>query len=394
MAISARIRTSIQNSSWIRRMFEEGAELKARLGPDQVFDFTLGNPDLEPPPRFKEELVKAARDPRPGLHSYMPNAGLLPTRQALAEMLSRIHNLEFKAHDVVLTCGASGGLNVILKALLDPGDEVVVLAPYFPEYLFYADNHGGVPQVVETDEHFQLDLDRLAAALSPRTRAVIINSPNNPTGQIYDAAALQEVGRFLTHHAGRHGRPVYLVADEPYRHLVYDGALVPSVFAAYPNTLLATSFSKDLSIPGERLGYVAVSPLATGRGELEGAMVLANRILGFVNAPALIQRVVASLTDVSLDITPYLRRRDLFCDILAAAGYEFLRPKGAFYLFPRVPGGDDLSFVARLKEKNILAVPGRGFGRAGYFRLAFCVSEKVIEAAAPGFARAREKVRG
>ncbi|MGB8992176.1 MAG: pyridoxal phosphate-dependent aminotransferase [Desulfobaccales bacterium] len=394
MAISARIRTSIQNSSWIRRMFEEGAELKARLGADQVFDFTLGNPDLEPPPRFKEELVKAARDPGARLHSYMPNAGLLGTRQALAKTLSRIHHLEFKAQDVVLTCGASGGLNVILKALLDPGDEVVILAPYFPEYLFYADNHGGVPQVVETDEHFQPDLDRLAAALSPRTRAVMINSPNNPTGQIYDAAALQEVGRFLTHHAGRHGRPVYLVADEPYRHLVYDGAEVPSVFTAYPNTLLATSFSKDLSIPGERLGYVAVSPLATGRGELEGAMVLANRILGFVNAPALMQRVVGSLADVSLDIAPYLRRRDLFCDILAEAGYEFIRPKGAFYLFPQAPGGDDLSFVARLKEENILAVPGRGFGRAGYFRLAFCVSEQVIRAAAPGFVRAREKARG
>jgi aspartate aminotransferase len=394
MAIAARIRTSIQNSSWIRRMFEEGAELKARLGPDQVYDFTLGNPDLEPPPRFKEELVKAARDPSPGLHSYMPNAGLLHTRQALAQMLSRIHHLEFKAHDLVLTCGASGGLNVILKALLDPGDEVVVLAPYFPEYLFYADNHRGIPKVVETDKHFQLDLDRLEAALSPRTRAVIINSPNNPTGQIYEAAALKEVGRFLTHHAGRHGRPVYLVADEPYRHLVYDGNQVPSVFEAYPNTLLATSFSKELSIPGERLGYVAVSPMATGRGELEGAMVLANRILGFVNAPALIQRVVASLTDVSLDITPYRRRRDLFCDILAEAGYEFLRPKGAFYLFPRAPGEDDLSFVDRLKEENILAVPGRGFGRAGYFRLAFCASEQVIRAAAPGFARAREKAGG
>jgi aspartate aminotransferase len=394
MAISARIRDAIQNSSWIRRMFEEGAELKVRLGPDKVYDFTLGNPDLEPPPGFKEELVQAARDQSPRLHSYMPNAGLMHTRQALAGMLSRLHGLPFAAHDLIITCGASGGLNVILKALLDPGDEVVVLAPYFPEYLFYADNHGGVARVVETDEHFQPDLDRLAAALSPRTRAVIVNSPNNPTGQIYDAATLKELGRLLTHHAGRHGRPVYLVGDEPYRHLVYDGAEVPSIFAAYPNTLLATSFSKDLSIPGERLGYVAVSPRATGRGELEGAMVLANRILGFVNAPALMQRVVANLTDVTLDITPYLRRRDLFCDVLAAAGYDFLRPQGAFYLFPQAPGGDDLDFVARLKEENILAVPGRGFGRAGYFRLAFCASEKVIVAAAPGFARAREKMKG
>jgi len=375
-------------------MFEEGSELKARLGADKVFDFTLGNPDLEPPPRFKEELVKAARDPSPRLHSYMPNAGLLPTRQALAGMLRRLHGLEFKAQDLILTCGASGGLNIILKALLDPGDEVVVLAPYFPEYLFYADNHGGVPRVVETDAHFQPNLERLAAALSPRTRAVLVNSPNNPTGQIYDETTLRELGRLLAHHAGRHGRPVYLVGDEPYRHLVYDGVEVPSIFGVYPNTLLTTSFSKDLSIPGERLGYVAVSPRATGRGELEGALVLANRILGFVNAPALMQRVVANLTDVSLDITPYLRRRDLFCDVLAAAGYDFLRPKGAFYLFPQAPGGDDLGFVARLKEENILAVPGRGFGRAGYFRLAFCVSEKVIEAAAPGFARARGKAIG
>jgi aspartate aminotransferase len=309
-------------------------------------------------------------------------------------MLSRLHGLEFKTQDLVVTCGASGGLNIILKAILDPGDEVVILAPYFPEYRFYADNHGGVARVAETDEHFRPDLNRLNAALGPKTRAVIINSPNNPTGQIYDAATLKEMGHLLTHHAGRHGRPVYLVADEPYRHLVYDGVHVPSVFAAYPHTLLATSFSKDLSIPGERLGYVAVSPMAAGRGELEGALVLANRILGFVNAPALMQRVVAAVADVTLDIAPYARRRELFCEVLSRAGYKFLKPAGAFYLFPQAPGGDDLKAVACLKAENILAVPGRGFGRAGYFRLAFCVSEQVIAAAAPGFARARSKMAG
>jgi len=394
MAISARIRNAMQNSSWIRRMFEEGAQLKARLGADQVFDFTLGNPDLEPPRQVKEELVNAAADPRPGLHKYMPNAGLLNTRQALADMLCRDHRLDFTAQDLILTCGAAGGLNIVLKALLDPGDEVLILAPYFPEYLFYADNHGGIARVAETDENFEIDLYRLGEALSPRTRAVIINSPNNPTGQMYDAATLKELGRFLGHHAGRHGRPVYLIADEPYRHIVYDGVQAPGVFAAYPDTLLVTSFSKDLSIPGERLGYVAVSPRAAGRSELEGAMVLANRILGFVNAPAFMQRVVASLTDVTLDITPYARRRELFCDLLAGAGYNFLKPKGAFYLFPQAPGGDDLRFVAALKEENILAVPGRGFGRPGYFRLAFCVSEQVIQAAAPGFARAMQKMSG
>jgi len=390
MGVSQRIQTAIAGSSWIRRMFEEGAELKARLGPDKVCDFTLGNPDLEPPPEFKEELLNLARDPRPGLHSYMPNAGLPEVRQVLARHLSRLHHLEFQTDDVILTCGAAGALNIILKAILDPGDEVVVFSPYFPEYLFYADNHGGVAKVVETDEHFQIDLNRLEAALTPRTRAVLVNSPNNPTGQVYDAKTLKELGRFLIHHGGRHGSPVYLVGDEPYRRLVYDGLELPSLFAAYPHTILATSFSKDLSIPGERLGYAAVSPRATGRGELVAGMILANRILGFVNAPALVQRAAAKLTGVSVDVTRYARRRDLMARVLTEAGYEFVMPRGAFYFFPQAPGGDDLALVARLKEENILAVPGRGFGRAGRFRLAFCVPEAAIERSAEGFARVRK----
>lgn len=388
MPISSRIKAAMAGASWIRRMFEEGAELKAKLGADRVFDFTLGNPDLEPPPQFKEQLLAAVKDPAPGLHCYMPNAGLAPTRHALAQHLGRLHQLDFKTDDVLMTVGAAGALNIILKALLDPGDEVIVFAPYFVEYLPYVDNHGGVAKVVETDDRFQLDLNRLEQALTPRTRAVIINSPNNPTGQVYEAAALKELGRFLTHHAGRHGRPVYLVADEPYRRIVYDGQELSSIFAAYPDTLLATSFSKDLSIPGERLGYAAVSPRAAGRGELFAGMVLANRILGFVNAPALMQRVVAHLTEVSVDIAPYIRRRKLFCEVLERAGYDFIKPQGAFYLFPKAPGGDDLACVARLKEENILAVPGRGFGRQGHFRLAFCVPEASIEKAAAGFARA------
>ncbi len=391
MSIASRIKSAMESSSWIRRMFEEGRELRARLGADKVFDFTLGNPDLEPPRRFKEELVAAAQDPRPGLHGYMPNAGSPETRQALAAHLGRVHQLEFTADDLILTCGAAGALNVIFKTILDPGDEVIVFAPYFVEYLAYADNHGGVARVAETTANFQLDLKRLAAVLSPRTRAVMINSPNNPSGQVYEAAALLELGQLLGRHAAACGRPVYLVADEPYRRIVYDGLEVPSVFAAYPDTLLATSFSKDLSIPGERLGYVAVSPRTAGRLELAGGLVLANRILGFVNAPALIQRVVAPLTEVWVDIAPYARRREIFCRVLEQAGYEFFRPKGAFYLFPKAPGGDDLAFVALLKEENILAVPGRGFGRPGHFRLAFCAPETVIANAAPGFARARER---
>ncbi len=389
MTVSNRIKQALESASWIRRMFEEGAELKARLGADKVMDFTLGNPDLEPPAEFKKELLAAVQDPRPGLHSYMANAGLVPPRQAIAQHLSKVHHLDFKTEDIVLTCGAGGAINIILKALLDPGDEVVVLAPFFPEYLFYVDNHGGTARVVETDANFQPDLQRLEQTLGPRTRVVIINSPNNPTGQVYEAEALQELGRLLTHHSGHHGRPVYLLADEPYRRIIYDNLSLPSIFGAYPNTLLATSFSKDLSIPGERMGYAAVSPRAAGRGELFAGLVLANRILGFVNAPALMQRVVAHLLEVSVDVGYYARRRDLLSEVLEQVGYDFVKPRGAFYFFPQAPGGDDLALVARLKEENILAVPGRGFGRAGYFRLAFCVPEEVIRRAAPGFARAR-----
>jgi aspartate aminotransferase len=388
MSVSRKIKSILERASWIRRMFEEGAEIKARLGADHVYDFTLGNPNLEPPPRFKEALVEAARDPSPGLHGYMLNAGLLNTRTALAGHLSSMYQRAFRPEDLVLTCGAAGALNVILKTLLDPGDEVVIFAPYFPEYLFYADNHGGAALVVETDPSFQLDLKALQKALSPRTKAVLINSPNNPTGQVYPAPTLMEMGHLLKQHGDQAGREIYLVADEPYSRILFDGLELPNIFSVYQNTLLATSFSKDLSIPGERLGLVAVSPQAAHREELLAGLILANRILGFVNAPALMQRVVAKVPGLCVDLTPYTRRRDLMAQILRDAGYRFHMPQGAFYFFPEAPGGDDLAFVTRLKQENILAVPGRGFGRAGYFRLVFCVPDSVIEKAAPGFTRA------
>lgn len=390
MSVSEKIKAAMAGSSWIRRMFEEGAELKARLGPDKVFDFSIGNPDLEPPRQFKEALIAAARDETPGIHGYMPNAGLLTARQALAVSLQQKYQEPFEARDLVLTCGAAGGLNVALKAILDPGDEVVIFAPYFPEYFFYVDNHGGVAKVVETDEAFNLDPGNLEAALSSRTRAVILNSPHNPTGRVYSAASLQALGGMLSFHAARHGRSIYLVADEPYGRLLYDDQVLPSVFAAYPDTLLVASFSKELSIPGERVGFVAVSPKALDRDELIAGLILTNRILGFVNAPALMQRAVAQVAGLSVDIAPYARRRELFSQVLSRAGIEFFKPQGAFYFFPKAPGGDDLAFVQRLKAENILAVPGRGFGRAGYFRLAFCVPEQVIEQAAPGFVRAAQ----
>lgn len=388
MSISRKIKAAMESASWIRRMFEEGAQLKARLGAERVFDFTLGNPDLEPPAGFKEALQAAAADATPGLHGYMPNAGLPAVRQTLAAELSARYQVALAAQDLILTCGAAGGLNIALKALLDPGDEVLIFAPYFPEYFFYADNHGGAARVVETTAGFLLDLNRVAEALGPRTKAVILNSPNNPTGQVYDQTSLEELGELLLSHGRRRGEAVYLIADEPYARLVYDGLSLPNIFSVYPHTILVTSYSKELSIPGERLGLVAVSPMAQDREELLAGMVLANRILGFVNAPALMQRVVARLAGVTVDLTPYARRRELFARILTEAGYDFVLPKGAFYFFPQAPGGDDLAFVQRLKQENILAVPGRGFGRAGHFRLAFCVPEATIERAAAGLARA------
>jgi aspartate aminotransferase len=375
-------------------MFEEGAELKARVGADQVYDFTLGNPDLEPPEAVKTALLEVVREEGPGLHSYMPNAGFLTTRRAVAEHLRDMHHLPFGPDDVIMTCGAAGALNVILKALLDPWEEVIILAPFFPEYLFYIENHGGMARVVETDSQFLPVVAAVAAAINDHTRAVILNSPNNPTGQVYDGALLRSLGEVLAKGSARFGRPIYLINDEPYRRLVYDGLSLPSIFQAYPETLVATSFSKDLSLPGERIGYVALNPGAQGRGEMMGAMILANRILGYVNAPALMQRVVATLTETTVDITPYVRRRELFCRILAKIGYDFIKPKGAFYLFPKSPLPDDVAFVQELKQENILAVPGRGFGRPGYFRLAFCVPESTIASAAPGFARVFSRVAG
>lgn len=394
MTIARKMAAAMQSSSWIRRMFEEGAELKARLGAANVFDFTLGNPDLEPPAAVKEALLAAVQDSRPGLHGYMPNAGLPATRQAVASHLATVHSLPFSPDDIIMTCGAAGALNVILKALLDPWDEVIVLAPFFPEYLFYVENHGGVVRVVETDRDFLPSLRRVEEAINDHTRAVIINSPNNPTGQVYGEPLLRDLGAMLADQSQRFGRAIYLINDEPYRRLVYDDIELPSVFQAYTNTLLATSFSKDLSLPGERLGYVAVNPRLQTRGELIGAMILANRILGFVNAPALMQRAIVNLLGVAVDMSPYGRRRELFCRILADSGYQFVKPKGAFYLFPQAPLDDDVAFIQALKAENILAVPGRGFGRPGYFRLAFCVPESTIVAAAPGFARVMARIRG
>jgi aspartate aminotransferase len=391
MAIAKRIQEAMHGSSWIRKIFEEGARLKGLHGADKVFDLSLGNPDLEPPERFHRTLKAVVGDEAVGAHAYMPNAGLKETREAVAGYVSEEQGVKLGAEHILMSCGAAGGLNCVLKALLDPGDEVIVCAPYFVEYGFYAENHGGRIRVVPTRTDFTLDLEAIEKGINPQTKTVLINSPNNPTGQVYDDQALKDLGDLLDRQSRRLGKSIYLVADEPYRKIIYDGFRVPSVLEAYRNSVVVTSYSKDLSLPGERLGYAAVHPGADQAEALMGGMVLANRILGFVNAPALMQRVVRHLQGACVDVSRYQARRDLFCRALGETGYDFVRPRGAFYLFPKSPVADDLAFVRLLQQKNILVVPGSGFGAPGYFRIAYCVSERTIEGALPGLAWAREQ---
>jgi aspartate aminotransferase len=392
MAISQRIVADISRSSWIRKMFEEGAKRKAMYGADKVFDFSLGNPNLEPPAKFHEEIRKLVDDPAPGRHGYMPNAGYPETRQAVAEHVNSYTKAHLNGEDVIMTAGAGGGLNVILKTLLDPGDEVIIPKPYFVEYDFYIDNHQGKPVQVPVGEDFSLDLEAIAAAIGERTKAVLINYPNNPTGRVCSLQELNGLALLLSEHSSRLGRSIYLISDEPYRKIVFDDLEVPSVLDAYRDSLVVTSFSKDLSLPGERIGYIAVNPGITDKELISAGLVLANRILGFVNAPALMQRAIPNLLNQTVDVDAYRRKRDMLCEGLAACGYRFVVPKGTFYLFPRTPIDDDVAFVRVLQEENILVVPGSGFGGPGHMRIAFCVDDRVVENALPGFERAIKKV--
>ena len=385
MAISRKIEGFITQSSWIRKMFEEGISLKKQFGAERVYDFSLGNPNIDPPALFEGHLEKIVATNAPGRHAYMPNAGYPETRAAVAAYLSGIHGLSLVADHIIMTCGAGGALNVILKTLLDPGDEVLVPTPFFVEYRFYADNAGGVLKLVGTKEDFSLDLKALESAITDRTKVVLINSPNNPTGRVYDEESIRALAALLEAKGRMLGQTIYLVSDEPYGEIVYDGVRVPSILKAYANSIIATSYSKSLSLPGERIGYIAANPLLSGIQDAVDGMVLCNRILGFVNAPALMQRVIAGVQGLHVDVGEYRRKRDLLCDGLASIGYRFHRPEGAFYLFPKTPVEDDVAFVTALQKRRILTVPGRGFGSPGHFRIAYCVDDATIVNAMEGF---------
>jgi aspartate aminotransferase len=389
---SAKIVEFMQRASWIRKMFEEGARLKKEHGAQNVFDFSLGNPNLDPVKKIKEKIIEAASDSTPGIHAYMPNAGLPAVRAAVARKIREDEGVEIDENCIVMSVGAGGGLNVILKTILNPDDEVIVPKPFFVEYVFYVDNHGGKTVLVPTLEDFSLDLSAIEQAINPKTAAVLINSPNNPTGKVFPEGQIRGLAELLEKKSKEIGRAIVLISDEPYRGIIYDGVEVPSILRAYANSIVVTSFSKDLSLPGERLGYVAMNPRMEEAAQTMNGLVMANRILGFVNAPSLMQRAVKDDLREIVDVSVYKRRRDRLYGELTSFGYQCVKPEGAFYLFPKSPIADDVQFVAILQKKLILTVPGTGFGGPGYFRIAYCVSDETIEGSLMGFQEAIKEI--
>lgn len=391
MPVSPQVREAIREGSWIRKMFEEGARLKAVKGPENVFDFSLGNPYGTPPDELLKEIRNLLDAPSGDLHRYMPNAGFPDVRERIAASLARSTGLPFSADHVIMTTGAAGALNVALRALLSPGDEVVLIAPYFAEYLFYVRNGDGVPVVADSTDDFQLDPEAVRRALSDRTKAVILNTPNNPTGAVYSRDSLLALDALLAERERRTGKAIYLLSDEPYRKIVYPGFSFSPPAVCLRNTLVAYSHSKDLNVAGERIGYLAVSPRAADAGEISEACIFCNRVLGFVNAPSLMQRAVAKVQDLEPGFPVYRSNRDLLVATLMDAGFSVVPPGGAFYLFPRSPSADEMEFVDAAREENILVVPGRGFGRGGHFRIAFCVSPETVTGSLPAWRRLGEK---
>lgn len=384
MSIADRIAKATEKSSWIRAMFEEGERLRRIYGAENVFDFSLGNPVTEPPVELKQELIRIVTAETKGIHRYMSNSGYDSVREQIADFLTDTKHLPFTKDHIIMTVGAAGGINVALKALLDSGDEVIVLNPYFVEYTFYIENHGGAMKLVETKDDFHLDIEAIGQSITPRTKAIIVNSPNNPTGVVYKEDELRQLAGLLEA-KGSQGQTIYLISDEPYGKIVYDSVVLPDLFALYKETISITSHSKDLALPGERIGYISVSPRAEDNKSLFDAMNFTNRILGFVNAPALMQRLVSGFQRVSVDLDDYKRKRDTLYDILTEAGFDAVRPEGAFYIFPKSPIPDDVEFVRQLQQNHVLAVPGVGFGRKGHFRLAYCIEMDTIERSRDAF---------
>ena len=388
MIVAETINRQIEGASWIRRMFEEGIRLKQERGAENIFDFTLGNPTEDPPLEVQAAIRKLAEENAPGSHSYMPNSGFPNVRACIAETLKRDTGLPYTENHVIMTVGCAGAMNTLLKAVLNPGDEVIVPMPCFPDYQFYILNFSGTMVPVETDASFDLDVAAIGEKISPKTRAIILNSPNNPTGVIYSKEALEELELLLQ----KADHPIIVISDEPYKSFVYDGASCPEMASLISNCIIATSWSKTWSIPGERIGYLAISPRLPHAPALFQACTFTNRILGFINAPAIWQLAIAEAPGAGPDIEIYREKRNLLCDGLEKAGYEVHKPQGAFYLFLKTPIQDDMEFTRILQKEGVLVVPGKGFGRSGYVRLSLTVSRDTIVRSLPFFEKAIKKI--
>lgn len=382
----------LEKSSWIRAMFEEGDRLRKIYGSENVFDFSIGNPEIEPPATLKKHLQKIASSDEKGMHRYMSNAGYDYVREKIAGAVSRDSSVSIDKNNIVMTCGAAGGLNVSLKSIINPGEEVIVFSPFFVEYLSYIENHGGTPVVVSTDLNtFEPDIERLSAAINKRTKAIIINSPNNPTGVVYSQTILNEMSRLINSREKEYNTSIFVLSDQPYDKIVYDNIEVPSVLKTFKNSIVVNSFSKSLALPGERIGYIAVNPSIDNVDKLMNCLVMCNRILGFVNAPALIQRLAAKSIDESVSVNEYKKRRDILYDHLIKLGFSCIKPQGTFYLFPKSLIADDVKFVKQAQKYNLLLVPGSGFGCPGYIRLSFCINLKTIMNSLPAFEKLAEE---
>ena len=391
--ISEKMKGFVAGSSAIRAMFEEGKRMAAEFGADYVYDFSLGNPNVPAPQAVKDAILDITENEDPVmLHGYMNNSGYEDVRQTIAEHLNKNFHTSFSAKNILMTVGAAGGLNVILKTLLNPGDEVVTISPYFGEYRSYVGNFDGVLVESPADpETFYPDFADLKKKITAKTKAMIINSPNNPTGVIYPESVIVELAQLLSEKESECGHPIYLISDEPYREIAFDGETVPWITGYYADSIVGSSFSKSLSLPGERIGYLVLPDSLDGAEDILAAANVANRILGFVNAPSLMQRVVARCIDVRSDVDFYLKNRDDLYLALIEDGYTVVHPDGAFYMWVKSPEEDERAFVDRLKkDEHILAVQGRSFGCKGWVRIAYCVAHETIEGALPGFQRVAE----
>ena len=376
-----------RNGSAIRAMFEEGARMAKEVGKENVYDYSLGNPSVEPPEEVKEAMLAVLNEESPNaVHGYMNNAGYEDVRAAVAEHLNALHGTNFGARNILMTVGAAGGLNVIFKVLLNPGDEVLTFTPFFGEYRNYVNNFFAKLVTVPTDPDTFLPVaENLAAAITPKTKVLIINNPNNPTGVVYPESTIRAIAEVLEAKQKEFGTAIYLIADEPYRELVYDGVSVPYLTKYYKNTIVGYSYSKSLSLPGERIGYLVMPDELTDADEIIPGASASNRVLGYVNAPSLIQRTIMRCLDAKVDVDIYDRNRKLLYGKLTEYGYTCVKPQGAFYLFVKAPGGDDKAFVQAAKKYHLLLVAGSGFGGPGYLRIAYCVDYDMIVRSLPAF---------